>query len=414
MSNSGGSSYKPVKNNPGIYQRPGKRARQFTYAVRDGGSRWMGTHNSLKEAQDFQNRMREMKRRSGKGRSSRVTVQEYYEDWPDNSDGSLAENTISTYRNAVSRFVRAFGTWKVRDLDPYECCVWARSAAPSWISPTRIMLNQMVRDQLLATNPLAGFKLGKQPGRKNRPPLSDEDVESLVNIAADTAVLHTVAYRERIAGIISIAAYSGIRVSETLALRHSDIDLESRSIRVERQITRKGKIVDLKTDFQRDIALIDRVARGLERFPPIQGSEYLYPKRDGTPFNRGSFYHHFGKVVAASGIPGLDFHELRHYFATWMMFHGVPTWAIDYQIGHESGAKVLRTLQEFGISVFSILGLEHDGDEVSKLYRHADAIAMIKIHEVLDKGTREFAPEVRRSDFVPPKKQVPPPTKRKV
>ena len=66
------------------------------------------------------------------------------------------------------------------------------------------------------------------------------------------------------------------------------------------------------------------------------------------------------------------------------------------------------------ISVFSILGLEHDGDEVSKLYRHADAIAMIKIHEVLDKGTREFAPEVRRSDFVPPKKQVPPPTKRKV
>jgi integrase len=270
------------------------------------------------------------------------------------------------------------------------------------------MLNKMVSDHLIPTNPLAGFKLGKRPGRKNWPPLSDEEVERIVSIAAETSVLPTVAYRERVAGITSIAAYSGIRVSEALALKHADIDVEERSIRVERQITRKGKIVDLKTDFQRDIALTNRAALGLERFPPIEGSEYLYPKRDGTPFNRGSFYHHFAKIVAASGIPGLEFHELRHYLATWMMFQGVPPWAIDYQLGHESGAKVLRTLQKFGISALGILGLEHDGDEVSKLYRHADAIALTKIHEVLDEGTREFAPQVRRSDFVPPKKQVPP------
>lgn len=407
MSNSGGSSYKPVKNNPGIYRRPGKRARQATYAVRDGGNRWMGTHGSLKEAQAFQTRMREMKLRSGKGRSSRETVGDYFERWPANSDGSLAESTIITYRNGASAFVKKFGSVKVRDLDPYECVLWAREAAPSWISPTRIMLNQMVSDQLLATNPLAGFKLGKQPGRKNTPPLSDEEVEHIVNIAANTPAIRTEVYRERIAGITALAAYSGIRISEALAIKHSDINISERSIRVERQIWRTGKIVPLKTDFERSIALTDRAAQSLDRFPPISGSEFLYPKRDGTPFNRGSFYHHFAKVVAASGIPGFEFHELRHYLATWMMFQGVPTWAIDFQIGHESGAKMIRSFQEFGIAATSILGYEPDGDEVSKLYRHADAIAMTRIHEVLDSGAQEFAPQVRRSDYVPLKKQAP-------
>lgn len=400
---SGGSSYKRVRNNPGIYRREGKRSRENTYAVRDGPKHWVGTYGSLKEAQQVQDELKRRKRDSGSGRSSRVRVGEFAADWLLDPSDELADSTRSTYRHGVSDFVKVFGATKARELDAYDCREWARRAPPSAVKATRIMLNKMVSDQILAINPLAGFKVGRQPGRKNWPILGDDEVEMLIDVAANSSAIKTPLYRIRIAGIVSLGASLGLRVSEILALTHQDIDLDARTVRVERQISRKGEVVPLKTDACRSIALTPRASETLRSFP--SNGDFLYPKRNGVPFTRGSFGYHFSKVVAASGIPGLQFHELRHYLATWLMHQKVPPWAIDFQLGHESGLNATQAFETFGFEILAGLKVEPEADEVSKLYRHSDAIGVVAIHEALASEPKRLVPIRKRSEFVPPERR---------
>ena len=399
----------PVRNSPGISKRKGSGSRKFTYGVRaydraTKASVWVGTFDSLEKAREARRKFQEMNLNFAPERSPLMTVEQFAAEWLDLPEGAKP-GTKRTYKHGISDFLRVFGRRKLKDLSPRECEQWARDAPPSSVKTTRVLLNAMVRAHVLPFSPLDGFKSKKQPGRKFWPVMSGEDVTEVVDLAASSTAL-TTKYKPLIAGSISLGDYLGIRESEIFALTTEDIDWDARTVRVERQIPRyradaedEEDGVSLKSDFERVIALTDQALQSLRDFRTSDETGFLYPQPDGLPFNLGSFYHHFGKIQSACHIPRLQFHEFRHHLTTWMLLQKIPIWAIDCQLGHETGKEALFKLVNLGI--VEAAGVDRM-TPLARLYSHPDQIAVSVIQERLAGPTIDLVTSKRRSDWCPP------------
>ncbi|MHA7813103.1 MAG: tyrosine-type recombinase/integrase [Phycisphaerales bacterium] len=126
---------------------------------------------------------------------------------------------------------------------------------------------------------------------------------------------------------------TGLRISEALALRPCDIDLERGAIRV-----LHGKGGRSRT------AGIDRI--GLEtlggwmhehRSMEYSNGEVLFMTRSGLPLNQGYLRRKFPELARAAGIhKRVHAHGLRHTHASELRAEGVDIAVIKRQLGHRS------------------------------------------------------------------------------
>ena len=147
-----------------------------------------------------------------------------------------------------------------------------------------------------------------------------------------------------IAGIIATSAYLGLRKSEAVALSLECVDPVSKRVLVDLQVGRKRAETGPKSG-ERTIALTPRAVQAWSRLNPTSGPGSMFPMADGSYWEVSNFYFRWSKVAIASGIPGLQFHELRYYCATWLRRQGVGEWAIAVQLGHALSGN--RTTQGY-------------------------------------------------------------------
>jgi integrase len=125
---------------------------------------------------------------------------------------------------------------------------------------------------------------------------------------------------------VLLAAFTGMRRGEVLALRWSDVDLERAELEVRQVVElvgRKMSFKDPKTERSRmTISLPDRLVqelrtyrkkqweqsfkRGLGRFP------LLFPTWEGKVWNPSHFTKAFSREVEAAKPRHVTFHGLRH------------------------------------------------------------------------------------------------------
>lgn len=125
----------------------------------------------------------------------------------------------------------------------------------------------------------------------------------------------------------------GMRVSEVVRLKFSDVNLTD------------GIITILKTKFNKDrlVPLAPTMTVRLRRYASILGegddSSIFFPKFDGTPYNIGTVYCFFRQLLWKCNIPhggrgkGPRLHDLRHSFAV----HRLESW---YRQGADLGVKL--------------------------------------------------------------------------
>lgn len=373
--------YTPVRNSPGIYRRRRSKGRGATWGVKayDPSRRetvWVGSYLSLAEAKDakksFEARAKDIKGTAYR----RMTVASYSKRWLARNS-SRQESTLRTYEYGIKRFVEQFGDRPLRELTFDECVDWADTAPRSSIIVAKVMVGDAKDKHQIPWSPLDGVHVPSSAGRSDWPILSDSDIELILETTATAVKARN---RNEVAGLIAMSAFLGLRMSETFALKHSHLDLAEERVRVVGQVTRTGDLKKPKGGKTRKVALTPPARDALQRFPGSENSQFLYPKPDGKPYTAGTFHYHFRKVVAAVGIPGLQFHEFRHHFLTWLLFHDVPSWAISAQAGHGRSEGFLP---------------------VTRRYVRTDDLACEKVAKFLGQGIREFKPEESRWDFDP-------------
>ena len=106
-----------------------------------------------------------------------------------------------------------------------------------------------------------------------------------------------------------LLAYSGLRPSEALRLRWSDLDFSARSIKTRKSKTRAG---------MRSIPMHEVAAEALQRLRGNTDSEWVFPSCKKPGHHIRDFGKAFDKAVKLSGIARVSPYCLRHTFLTWM------------------------------------------------------------------------------------------------
>jgi integrase len=146
--------------------------------------------------------------------------------------------------------------------------------------------------------------------------LTIEQVESLV--AALPAF-----YRP----MISFAAYTGVRLGELRAITWADVDLEARTVRIDKTYYRTRLQSSTKTGLDRTVPVPRHVAASLREWRtrcPSAPDGPLFPQTCGRPLDGDEFRRTVWRdALRAAGLPAtVRIHDLRHTSASLYLQHG--------------------------------------------------------------------------------------------
>jgi integrase/recombinase XerD len=134
----------------------------------------------------------------------------------------------------------------------------------------------------------------------------------------------------RDAAMLELIYSSGLRVSELIALKFSDINFEAGFLRV----TGKGSKERVVPTHSRALESIKRYVHDL-RPGLLKGrrSDYLFLTSRGKPMTRQRFWQTLKSYGQAAGVE-LSPHVLRHSFATHMLEGGADLRSLQKMLGH--------------------------------------------------------------------------------
>jgi integrase/recombinase XerD len=149
-------------------------------------------------------------------------------------------------------------------------------------------------------------------------------------------LVHAVPNRKHRALLMTTYA-AGLRVSEVVKLKVSDLDSERMAIRVAEGKGRKDRYTLLSKRLLEELRSYWRVYR-----PPL----WLFPGRGGQhPLGRSTAHHIYQVAKDRAGIrKGGGIHSLRHAFATHLLEAGIDLPTIQSLLGHNSIRTTSRYL----------------------------------------------------------------------
>jgi len=154
---------------------------------------------------------------------------------------------------------------------------------------------------------------------------SQQDIRNLLQAAPD----------QRARVLLKTAYGTGMRVSEMVQLKTTDIDSQRMSVRVEQGKRNKDRYTLLSNELLLEL----RAYWATHRCDP-----WLFPGQGRRgPLSRTSAHRIFHEAKALAGItqPG-GIHTLRHAFATHLLEAGTDLYTIQRLLGHNSIQTTLR------------------------------------------------------------------------
>jgi len=249
----------------------------------------------------------------------------------------LSSNTLAAYRADLTALARWLGergreisvTTRADLMDFIAFRVQAgarpRSTARQ-LSSFRRFFRHLVREGTLREDPTAQIAMPKI-GRSLPRSLSEEEVESLLNAPV---IGDPLGNRDR--AMLEVLYATGLRVSELVSLKHSQVNLNQGVLRIvgkgnrERLIPLGEEAVRWLTEFTRgprNEILLDRT------------TDYLFPTRRGDRMTRQAFWHIIKRYARKAGVErDLSPHTLRHAFATHLLNHGADLRVVQMLLGH--------------------------------------------------------------------------------
>jgi integrase len=300
--------------------------------------RTLGTKNRMEAYRKF---LSESKREVKKPKSLSLTdAQAQYLDYVRTN---FSARTVSVYENVYTIFNRFIGEAELseistRDIDLYKATRIKNVSANTVnhdLRSLKAFFNRLVIWKMIESNPCNGIKTIRVVDTI-RPYLSKEDLTKLLAHTKGTQ-LHD---------IILLAAMTGLRRGELLALTWEDVDLKQGTLLVHSTIghqTKGGKI--------RLIPMNTAVRDLLEKMPKTEGVIFT-GERGG--WKKGDFVAKcFKKACKDCGLDSrLHFHSLRHTFASLLVKEGVSLYHVQRLLGHSS-SRVTEIYAHLGTTELS-------------------------------------------------------------
>ncbi|PWB82030.1 MAG: site-specific integrase [Candidatus Methylomirabilota bacterium] len=283
----------------------------------------------------------------------RTPVGEYLDAWLAGKKHGLRPNTHEGYERALDLYVRPYlGTRRLDQLKPIELETWISQLLDKGLSPRTVRyafglvsdaLGHAVRMGMLPRNAAKSVKPPKQT-RREMQALDAEQVRGLLKAIKGSR--HETLFR--------LMLYSGLRPSEALGLKWSDIDLEGGVIKVQRSLTWTSKewsVGDTKTaSARRSIPIAKwmvclltthrrlQATRRMKIADIWQDHDLVFPDEIGGPLRPANVLRrHLRPALRKAGLPDtIRLYDLRHTCATLMLAEGLNPKIAAERLGHAS------------------------------------------------------------------------------
>ena len=183
------------------------------------------------------------------------------------------------------------------------------------------------RNNMINTNPtndITGLKTPKKMPRV----LSEEDIDKLLDIKLKDA------YSYRNKAMLELMYSSGLRVSELLDLRISNIDFNMNLVRVFGKGSKERIIPmdDIATKY-----LYEYINLYRNTLLRNNVTDLVFINSRGNKLSRQGFFKILREIALEQGInKEISPHTLRHSFATHLLNHGADLRSIQTMLGHEN------------------------------------------------------------------------------
>ncbi|WOI22992.1 site-specific tyrosine recombinase XerD [Nonlabens ulvanivorans] len=254
---------------------------------------------------------------------------------------SLADNTIKAYKRDLEKFTTWLTDHKISQSPThittntirdyiYELAknVSARSQARA-LSSLKAFFNYLILEDYRKDNPLELIESPKI-GRKLPDTLSTSEIDTLIN-----SIDRSTPQGERNRAILETLYGCGLRVSELITLKISDLFFEEGFIKV----TGKGDKQRFIPIGEFTINVINLYRDEIRCHIPIkpQHTDTLFLNRRGAGLTRAMIFHIIKELKIKAGITKkISPHTFRHSFATHLLENGADLRSIQMMLGHES------------------------------------------------------------------------------
>ncbi|WP_299101672.1 site-specific tyrosine recombinase/integron integrase [uncultured Winogradskyella sp.] len=201
------------------------------------------------------------------------------------------------------------------------------------ISGLRNFFDYLIFENYRTTNPLDLIE-SPRIGRKLPDTLSIEDIDNLINAIDLSYQYNGVNLGERNRAIIETLYSCGLRVSELIELKISDLFFEEGFIKV----TGKGnkqRFVPIGLPTQKFINIWISIRNHID--VQTSSKDVLFLNYKGKQLTRAMIFTIIKKLVKITGLKKtVSPHTFRHSFATHLLENGADLRAIQMMLGHES------------------------------------------------------------------------------
>jgi len=279
--------------------------------------------------------------------------------WPDDyrrgKKGRLrGDSTVEHNRERVRGFGAAHTGRPLRSIGQPEARSWA-NAHPGTVPALRAMFNDALEDGLCEVNPFAKLGLDRSKGREDIVVLTRAELDALARLARR---MNGERFGREVAALILWAAYTS---GETFAARFSLLDGDTYDLRRQFNST-LGRETVPKHNSSGMIYVPEPAQQAVLDKPRRLGDDLIFRSKRGRQFRQESLHrvwapvrdaftaalpdtHHLRERLAADPEDRLDFYELRHFGASYMLnVLALEPWVIAEQLRHSDGGALVLEL----------------------------------------------------------------------
>lgn len=292
---------------------------------------------------------------------SKETVYNFFVTWLAQKQGQLKPSTYAKYRghvnNHVIPFLRSLALSKLTTQHIQHMYLsLQKKNSPRTIKHLHLMLSQAlkraVKLKIISENPAENCLLPKVV----TPEAGHWSVEELRQFLS-------IAKSSRWYTAFLLAAYTGARQGEILALQWKNIDLFKGTVTIKNSVSKAEtgfKVSTPKTRSSlRQVNLPPSVVAELRQLKAIrqisrrrvktdarvfdQPSDFVVHTFNGKYLNPRNFSKEWYRLIKLSGLNQIRFHDLRHTHATLLLQAGINMKAVSRRLGHSTVGITLDT-----------------------------------------------------------------------
>ena len=252
----------------------------------------------------------------------------------------LSKNTALAYRTDLNTYLKFLEEKKINyeTITHWEITDFLMHLNQSGSKPTSVyrMIESirqfykfLVAENLIKTNPTVNLFANKVP--EFLPDiLTNEEVTRLLNSVSG---IDNLSIRNR--AMLEILYATGLRVSELINLKFSNVDIEECYIKILGK-GNKERLVPFGQKAQLYLKRYLRVRKNTK-------SEFIFLTRLNKPISRIEFWRQLKQIALKAGImKNITPHTLRHSFATHLLTGGADIRFVQEMLGHSSISTTQR------------------------------------------------------------------------